>query len=111
MMEHEAHPPLTEAVFYMLLAFRVPLHGYGAMQYVKEISADRVKLGPGTLYGAIKTLVEKGWIELIDPANSSRKKEYVLTEVGREVVFAEITRLEELLTNGKKIMRGETDET
>lgn len=99
--------PLTEAVYYLLLAFEKPLHGYGAMQYVEEISGNRVKLGPGTLYGAIKTLVEKAWIELIPATKDTRKKEYVLTEIGNDIVEAEIKRLEELVMNGKKIMRGE----
>jgi len=98
--------PLTEAVYYLLLAFKTPLHGYGAMQYVENISGQRVKLGPGTLYGAIKTLVEKAWITPVPASEHTRKKEYVLTEIGEEILQAEMKRLEELLMNGRKIIGG-----
>lgn len=98
---------LTEAVYYILLSLISPLHGYGIMQNVKELSNDRLSLGAGTLYGAINTLLEKGWIRPVEGGNDSRKKEYVITELGKTVVNYEILRLEELINNGKKIVRGE----
>jgi DNA-binding PadR family transcriptional regulator len=98
--------PLTEQVFYILLALTKPLHGYGIMQFVDEISKGRVNLGPGTLYGALKTLQEKQWIEPFDADMGSRKKEYVITELGKEVLLNELRRLEELLENGKNILKG-----
>ena len=52
---------LTEAVYYILLSLCSPLHGYGIMQRVEEMSAGRVKLAAGTLYGALNTLKERGW--------------------------------------------------
>lgn len=105
-MSKDANAPLTEAVYYILLALEQPRHGYAIMQYITEISHNRVQMGPGTLYGALKSLLGKDWIRLIDEASGSRKKEYVLTDRGREVIAAEMIRLEELLTNGKKIMEG-----
>ncbi|MDF2866238.1 MAG: putative transcriptional regulator [Clostridia bacterium] len=97
---------LTEAVYYILLSIYTPMHGYGIMQNVSELSNGRVNLGPGTLYGAINTLLEKKWIlPLIEDLNS-RKKEYLITDLGKEIVKNEIVRLEELVKNGKKI-RGE----
>ena len=105
-MNKKEHVPLTEAVYYILLALEKPMHGYAIMQYIAEISHERINMGPGTLYGAIKTLLEKNWIELIDGEVGSRKKEYVLTDIGREVVLNEMNRLEELLNNGKRIMKG-----
>lgn len=98
---------LTEAVYYILLSLISPLHGYGIMQNVKELSNDRLSLGAGTLYGAINTLLEKGWIRPVEGGSDSRKKEYVITELGKTVVNHEILRLEELINNGKKIVRGE----
>ena len=56
--------PLTEAVYYILLAVREPNHGYGIIQDVFDMTDGRVNLGPGTLYGAINSLLEKGWIKL-----------------------------------------------
>lgn len=94
--------PLTEAVYYILLSLYEPMHGYGIMQNVKVLSGDRVNLGPGTLYGAINTLLEKGWIVSAGESDS-RKKEYQITESGKKAVKYEILRLEELLANGKKL--------
>jgi DNA-binding PadR family transcriptional regulator len=53
--------PLTEALFYILLAARKPNHGYGIIQEVQEITKGRLIIGPGTLYGAINSMLEKGW--------------------------------------------------
>ncbi|MDA3936670.1 MAG: PadR family transcriptional regulator [Actinomycetota bacterium] len=100
--------PLTETVYYVLLALHAPLHGYGVMQLVDEMSGGRVNLGAGTLYGALSTLVERGWIVPVVGAAGDRKKEYVITEVGRDVVAVELERLEGLLSNGQRIAKGES---
>jgi DNA-binding PadR family transcriptional regulator len=97
---------LTEAVFYILLSLYQPLHGYGIMQNVAELSRGRVALGAGTLYGAINTLVDKGWIIQLEENMDSRKKEYVITAVGKAAVETELNRLEELLSNGRRITGG-----
>lgn len=97
---------LTEAVFYILLSLEKPLHGYGIMQNAEKLSNGRVHLAAGTLYGAINTLLEKGWITSVPGENGERKKEYVITESGKTAVFAEIGRLRELLENGEKITGG-----
>lgn len=97
---------LTEAVYYILLALFRPLHGYGIMQYVSGISSGRVVLGPGTLYGAIGTMLEKGWIAAVPGEKDSRKKEYGITPLGREIVQGEMARLQELLNNGEKVWGG-----
>jgi DNA-binding PadR family transcriptional regulator len=94
--------PLTEALFYILLAVRRPNHGYGIIQEVSEITNQRVILGPGTLYGAINSMVSKGWIKLFSEDKESRKKkEYVITTSGVEVFQKEVKRLEELMNNSK----------
>ena len=95
---------LTEAVYYILLSLMEPLHGYGIMQNVETLSEGRVKLAAGTLYGALNTMLERGWIESISEQRNSKKKEYIITATGREMVQQEITRLEELVENGKKIL-------
>ena len=94
--------PLTEAVYYILLALRKPNHGYGITQEVQELTGGRVILGAGTLYGAIQTLQKKGWIDIYSVDTESRKKkEYVLTQKGREVLLTERTILAELLKNAE----------
>ena len=101
---------LTEAVYYILLSLLEPLHGYGIMQNVDRLSGGRLKLAAGTLYGAISSMLEKGWITAIAGEADSRKKEYVITEVGRAVLMAEYTRLKELVGNGRAVLeKGETD--
>lgn len=107
MPESTERGALTEAVYYILLALHTPMHGYGIMQFVKEISMNRVNLGPGTLYGAINTMLSKGWIKAVSSGSDSRKKEYEITNVGRNTVLEEIERLEELIKNGKKVVGGE----
>lgn len=94
---------LTEAVYYILLSLFEPLHGYGIMQNVKEISNGRVNLAAGTLYGAINSLLEKGYIKAVSGDESDRKKEYMITELGKTVVDYEIDRLRELVKNGERI--------
>ena len=97
---------LTEAVYYILLSLDEPLHGYGIMQNVEQLSGGRVRLAAGTLYGALNTLLDKGWIEALPETESSRRKEYRITETGRQAVQAEIGRLRELLENGEKLTKG-----
>ncbi len=92
--------PLTEAIFYILLAVRKPNHGYGITQEVEELTNGRVTLGPGTLYGAIQTLVKKDWIRIYSEDTESRKKkEYLITATGKAVFEEERQRLKELLEN------------
>ena len=100
------NPPLTEAVYYILLSLLEPLHGYGIIQNVEKLSGGRVRLAAGTLYGAINTLLEKGWIIALEGEADSRKKEYVITELGREMLQREVRRLSELLENGKRLLGG-----
>lgn len=95
---------LTEAVYYILLSLLRPRHGYGIIQNVETLSHGRVRLAAGTLYGAINTLLEKGWIRALPEEKDSRKKEYIITETGRQVLSEELVRLKELLDNGTRIM-------
>ena len=93
---------LTEAVFYILLSLDVPLHGYGIMQNVERLSGGR--LAAGTLYGALTTLTERGWIEAVGE-DEGRRKEYRITPEGRVAVRAELARLQELTANGEALTR------
>ncbi len=94
--------PLTEVVFYILLAVRHPNHGYGIIQEVERLTGGRVVLGAGTLYGAIQTLEKKGWIRIYSVDTESRKKkEYVITPNGEEIFAQERARLAELLHNAE----------
>lgn len=91
--------PLSESTAYILLALIEPLHGYGVMQMVEQISQGTVKLGPGTLYGAFTTLESEGLIVKVGEAE--RRKTYALTEKGKFVLKEHIRRAEILVKNGE----------
>jgi len=89
--------PLTEATYYILISLVEPLHGYGIMQNVAEISRGKVRLGPGTLYGALSKLEQSGLIIKAADLSDDRRKAYVLTEFGKRVARLEYSRLKELV--------------
>lgn len=96
--------PLTEALFYILLTVRTPNHGYGIIQNISEMTDGRVILGPGTLYGAINSMLTKGWISLYSEDKESRKKkEYLITNMGKTAFQNEVKRLNELIKNSEKM--------
>lgn len=105
--------PLTEASYYILISLIEPLHGYAAMQKVERLSHGRVRLGPGTLYGALRNLQAAGLIKPVgDTSEKSRRKVYAITERGRKVIVEEIARLEEMVAHGKMLLAsgGATDD-
>ncbi|MGI6627833.1 MAG: PadR family transcriptional regulator [Bacillota bacterium] len=106
MAQENENIALTEAVYYILLSLYEPLHGYGIMQKIEELSDGRVLLAAGTLYGALSTLVERGWIQALPSEKNSRRKEYVILPQGKAAVENEIRRLRELLANGELITGG-----
>lgn len=91
--------PLTESTAYILLALAEPLHGYGVMQKVESMSAGTVKIGPGTLYGAFTTLESEHIISKV--GEEDRRKSYVLTDKGRQVLKEHLRRLSILVENGE----------
>lgn len=99
--------PLSEAVFQILLALAdESRHGYGIMREVEERTDGRVRLGPGTLYGAIKRLRRQGLLEELREAPASdadhRRRYYRLTAFGRDVAAREATRLERLVEAARR---------
>src|SRR5436853_4486599 len=99
--------PLPSAAFQILLSLvDDDLHGYEIMRQVADQTDGRMRLGPGTLYGSIQTLLEEGLIEEIDAGeNQERRRYYRLTPVGRKLARSEAERLADLLrvARAKKI--------
>lgn len=94
--------PLTEPTLFILLSLAPgPRHGYAIMKDVQALSESRVVLSTGTLYGALKRLLEQGWISRIDdPAandTARERKAYTLTEQGRRTLGVELARLQKLV--------------
>lgn len=96
---------LTEATFYVLLALFEPRHGYAVMQFIESETGGRLALGAGTLYGALNALEERGWIRRHGD-KGGRKKEFVITAVGREAAARELKRLRGLTATAEKILGG-----
>lgn len=103
-MGNQKNAPLTEAVFYILLSLYSPLHGYGIMQNIKQLTNGRLNIGAGTLYGALNALLSKGFIAE-HKSNDPSRKEYLITSEGKLAVENEIVRLTELAENGKKTVK------
>lgn len=98
---------LTEVTFFILLSLYEPKHGYAIMQFTEEKTAGRLVLGAGTLYGALSSLQEKEWIAPYG-ANEGRKKEYIITKLGKEVVQRELERLNQLVCIATSIIGGKS---
>jgi DNA-binding PadR family transcriptional regulator len=106
-MDPQAGSPLTEATFFILLSLSPePKHGYAIMKEVKALSHGRVVFSTGTLYGALRRLLDQGWIRRVEdpqPNHTDReRKAYELTERGRKVVRAETERLRVLLRTAEQ---------
>jgi DNA-binding PadR family transcriptional regulator len=100
--ETQKYLPLTETTTYILLALVEPLHGYGVMQKVESISQGLVKIGPGTIYGAFSNLQKEGLIAKVREEN--RRKSYVLTSKGKQVLRGQIRRLEVMTRQGLEVL-------
>ena len=106
--------PLPSAAFQILLALvGEDLHGYGIMRQVAGQTEGRTRLGPGTLYSSIQTLLEEGLIEEVDLREDAtpgreRRRYYRLTSGGRKLARSEAERLADLLrvARAKRVLRG-----
>jgi DNA-binding PadR family transcriptional regulator len=90
--------PLTEPVLLILLSLaEKPRHGYSLMKDIESLSHGRVRLSTGTLYGALRRLLEDLWIERFEQDDTSREKQaYRLTALGRKQLHAELERMRQL---------------
>ena len=100
--------PLTETTFLILVCLAPgPGHGYALMKEVQALSRNRIQLSTGTLYGALKRLLARGWIERVDEVEElpdgtvdrgRPRKAYTLTRLGQHILDAEVTRLQALVS-------------
>lgn len=100
--------PLTETTFFILLSLSPkPKHGYAMMKDVESLSEGRIRLSTGTLYGAIKRLLEKGWIKRVEDPNADEnrrgRKAYVLTRYGKRILNTEVDRLQDLVETAQQV--------
>lgn len=97
--------PMTEAMYYVLLALLRPLHGYGLMQRIRQLSGGRMAMSPGTLYGILSRLQREGLIRLEE--QDARRKTYALTREGKTALKAEYDRLCRLVQDGAMLKEEE----
>jgi DNA-binding PadR family transcriptional regulator len=97
-MRHVAARPLSEPVLLILTSLAdKPRHGYALIKDIEALSGGRVRLSTGTLYGALRRLLEDAWIERFEQADTSREKQaYRLTTAGRRQLQLELDRMKQL---------------
>jgi DNA-binding PadR family transcriptional regulator len=102
--------PITEPVLLILLSLATqPRHGYAILRDTEHLSDGRVRLSTGTLYGALRRLLDEGWIERFDSDDTSRGKQaYRLTSLGRRNLQAEVSRLKQLTRVALRVARKES---
>lgn len=95
-MKRDRNLPLTETVYYILLALLEPAHGYLIMQKVEELSDGEVRIAAGTLYGAIENLLKLRFIQPVE-SGDNRRKVYLVTEEGRRVLLLDFERMKHMI--------------
>ncbi|NLJ58461.1 MAG: PadR family transcriptional regulator [Tissierellia bacterium] len=99
--------PMTEAMYYVLLALVHPNHGYQLMNEIEEVSKGRVKMGPGTLYGVLSRLEKDELIAVVK--NDGRRKTYAITQDGISALKQEYERLLSMVRDGTIIKGGHNE--
>src|SRR5262245_23999633 len=99
--------PLTEPVLLILMSLAgQPRHGYALLKDIESLSQGRVRLSTGTLYGALRRLLEDRWIERFEQEDTSREKQaYRLTPAGRRQLHIELDRMKQLMRAGVARLR------
>ena len=100
-------PPLTPAVFHILLALAEgPLHGYAIMQAVETSAGSAVRMGPGTIYGSLQRMEAAGLVKEIAGGANDRRRMFALQPIGRRALVAEAERLSRLaaLVRAKRLV-------
>lgn len=103
-MNRDKNLPLTETIYYILLALLEPAHGYAIMQKVEQLSGGQVRLAAGTMYGAIENLLKKKLIvslHSVDP----RRKIYVISDLGKKVLLDDYKRMVNMIALTKQLTK------
>jgi len=97
----KSYIPMSETAYYILMSLVEERHGYAIMQYTEEITNGRIKLGAGTLYGSLSKMEKDGLITITK--EESKRKYYIITEIGLSVLREEVERIKELYNNAERI--------
>lgn len=88
---------MTETGFYILLCLKEQNHGYGIVQRVQELTEGEIVISPGTMYGSLSKMENDGLIKFVREEN--KRKIYIITELGEEILDLEIKRIKRLYRN------------
>lgn len=106
------HLPLTEATFFVLLSLAPSAkHGYAIIKDIQHLSAGRIHLSTGTLYGILDRLLNLAWIERLDTLEDQTgqrlRKSYQLSDLGQSILKAETNRMMSLVSIARTQTEGE----
>jgi len=93
----KVYVPMTETGFYILLCLQSPNHGYGVVQMVERMTDGEIRLSPGTMYGSLSKMEKDKLIQFV--REEEKRKLYVITELGMEVLQLEKSRIKRLYRN------------
>ena len=93
----KVYVPMTETGFYILLCLREEMHGYSIVKKVEDLTNGEVRLSPGTMYGSLSKMEKDGLITFV--REEEKRKIYIITELGREVLSLEMKRIRRLYRN------------
>ena len=90
----KVYVPMTETGFYILYCLQNENHGYGVVQTVEKLTGGEIRLAPGTMYGSLSKMERDGLIKFV--REEEKRKLYVITELGAEVLELELKRIRRL---------------
>jgi len=99
----KVYVPMTETGFYILLCLQQEMHGYSIVQKVESLTEGEVRLSPGTLYGSLSKMEKDGLIRFVK--EEEKRKLYIITELGLQVLSNEANRIQRLYRNMKEMSR------
>lgn len=104
----KVYVPMTETGFYILLCLQEPNHGYGIVQRVEELTDGEIRLTPGTMYGSLSKMEKDGLIQFVRA--EEKRKIYCITDLGREVLDLELSRIQRLYRTAMEVTGNENKE-
>ncbi len=97
----KVYVPMTETGFYILLCLQQEMHGYSIVQKVEALTEGQIRLSPGTMYGSLSKMEKDGLIRFV--REEEKRKSYIITDLGREVLELEMKRIERLYRNLQEV--------
>lgn len=94
--------PMTETGFYILFCLQEEVHGYNIVQKVKQMTGNEIDISPGTMYGTLSKMEKDGLIRFV--REEEKRKIYVATGLGKQILEIELKRIERLYKNSKGVV-------